>query len=315
MELRRLRYFVAVAEELHFRRAAERLHLAQPALSQQVRKLELELGVDLLHRTKRGVALTAPGTVFLEEARRLLRHADEAARTARNARTGAVGRLRLGYLADAVPAVLPRAIAAFTGRNPGIEIVPEAAPPRRAIEDVRAGRLDAAVVGLPLPTTGLDVAPLAVESTVVAVQNRHPLSGQAMIPLASLADTPIILLPRATNPAFYDGVIAGCRDVEISPLLIDTSEAQVEHVLLLAASGMGVALLPASAGDRYSTFGVTFRPVAAPAPVTEVALVARPEPTTMIASFLSIVRELHGQARPAVSALEAADVSMLPLSA
>jgi len=315
MELRRLRYFVAVAEELHFRRAAERLHLAQPALSQQVRKLELELGVELLHRTKRGVALTAAGTVFLEEARRLLRHADEAARTARNARSGAAGRLRLGYLADAVPAVLPRAIAAFAARHPGVEVVPETAPPRRAIEDVRAGRLDVAVVGLPLPTAGLNVVPLAVESTVVAVPNRHPLSGRPAIPLSALADTTIILLPRATDPAFYDGVIAGCRDADISPVLIDTAEAQVEHVLMLAASGMGVALLPASAAERHSTFGVTFRPVAAPAPQTEVALVARPEPTTMIAAFLGIARELHGQARPAVSALEAAQVSLLPLSA
>src|SRR3954469_7802178 len=99
MELRRLRYFVAVAEELHFRRAAERLHLAQPALSQQVRKLEQELGVELLHRTKRGVALPSVGAVFLDEARRLLRHADETARVARNAHAGSGARLRLGLLA------------------------------------------------------------------------------------------------------------------------------------------------------------------------------------------------------------------------
>src|SRR3954453_23359911 len=128
MELRRLRYFVAVAEELHFRRAAERLHLAQPALSQQVRKLETELGVDLFHRTKRGVALTPAGALFLEEARRLLRQAEEAARTARNARAGTIGRLRLGHVVDAVPPVLPRAIAAFAASHPGIEISPETAP-------------------------------------------------------------------------------------------------------------------------------------------------------------------------------------------
>src|SRR6478672_9091875 len=113
MELRRLRYFVAVAEELHFRRAAANLHLAQPALSQQVRKLELELGVDLLHRNKRSVALTQAGTVFLDEARRVLRYADEAARTARDAGSGAAGRLRVGHLADAVPVALPRVIAGF----------------------------------------------------------------------------------------------------------------------------------------------------------------------------------------------------------
>src|SRR4051795_11422004 len=108
MDLRRLRYFVAVAEELHFRRAAERLHLAQPALSQQVRKLEVELGVELLHRTKRDVALTSAGAVLLDEARRLLRQADEAARTARNARTGAAGRGRLGHRPPRARATLPR---------------------------------------------------------------------------------------------------------------------------------------------------------------------------------------------------------------
>src|SRR4029453_14112714 len=113
MELRRLRYFVAVAEELHFRRAAERLHLAQPALSQQIRKLEIELGVDLFHPTKRGVALRSAGSIFLGEAKGLLRHADEAARTARDARSGAVGRLRLGHVADAIPSLLPWGIVAF----------------------------------------------------------------------------------------------------------------------------------------------------------------------------------------------------------
>src|SRR3954464_10595078 len=176
MELRRIRYFVAVAEELHFRRAAERLHLAQPALSQQVRKLEQELGVDLFHRTKRGVALTGAGSLFLDEARRLLRHADEAARMARNVRSGVSGRLRLGHVIDTIPPVVPRAITAFAAKNPGIEIVPEPMQARRAVEDVRVGRLDLAVVGLPTDAEGLKVTPFAVEQTVAAVSNRHPLS-------------------------------------------------------------------------------------------------------------------------------------------
>src|SRR3954465_2126681 len=142
MELRRLRYFVAVAEELHFRRAAERLHLAQPALSQQVRKLEVEWGGELLHRAKRAGARRSAGAVFLDEARRLLRQADEAARPARNARTGAAGRLRVGHVVDTMPPALPPAIAAFPSRYPDVEIIPEPAPARRAVEDVRAGRLD-----------------------------------------------------------------------------------------------------------------------------------------------------------------------------
>jgi DNA-binding transcriptional LysR family regulator len=316
MELRRLRYFVAVAEELHFRRAADRLHLAQPALSQQVRKLEVEIGVDLFHRSRRGVMLTTAGTVFLEEARRLLRHADEAARTARNARTGTAGRVRVGHLADAVPATLLRGIAAFAARHPGVEIVPETVAARRGVEDVRSGRLDIAVVGLPSPLEGLKVTPLATERTVAAIPDRHLLSGRASIPLEALAETPLILLPRPTNPAFYDAVLGGCRTAGISPHLIDLSEPQVEHALLLVASGLGVALLPASAAERFNTVGVSFRPLDPPAPTTELALVSRADSAEVpIAAFLRVVGDLVRDTRRTVSVIEALETPPLHLTA
>jgi DNA-binding transcriptional LysR family regulator len=316
MELRRLRYFVAVAEELHFRRAADRLHLAQPALSQQVRKLEVEIGVDLFHRSRRGVTLTPAGSVFLDEARRLLRHADEAARTARNARTGKAGRVRVGHLADAVPPTLLRGIAAFAARNPGVEIVPETIAARSGVEDVRSGRLDVAIISLPAPVEGLKVTPFATEGTVAAVPDRHLLSGRASIPLDALAETPLILLPRPTNPAFYDAVLGACRAAGISPQLIDVSEPQVEHALLLVASGIGVALLPASAADRYSTVGVSFRPLDAPSPTTELALVSRADAIEVpIAAFLRIVTDLVSEGRRTASVLEALEPPPLPLSA
>lgn len=318
MELRRVRYFVAVAEELHFRRAAERLHLAQPALSQQVRKLEQELGVELLHRTKRGVALTSVGAVFLDEARGLLRHADETARTARNARAGAGARLRLGHLADAVPAILPRAISAFAARYPAVEIVPETTSPRRAVEDVRSGRLDIAVVGLPTSTAaGLKATPFAEERMVAAVADRHLLSGRPTIALSALAETPLALLPRAANPAFHDAVLAGCRAAGVSPPLIDLDEPRVEHALLLVTSRNVVALLPASVADRYAIGGVSFRPVEPPAPTVELALVTRTEPAeATIAAFLRVVRELDEPTRRVASVLGALEASAeLPLSA
>ena len=317
MELRRVRYFVAVAEELHFRRAAERLHLAQPALSQQVRKLEQELGVELLHRTKRGVALTSVGAVFLDEARRLLRHAEETARIARDAGSGAKARMRLGHLCDAVPAALPRAISAFASRYPAVEIVPETTTPRRAVEDVRAGRLDIAVVGLPAEATGLRVTPFAEEHIVAAIAERHLLSGQTQIPLAALADTPVALLPRAGNPAFHDAVLAGCRTAGLSPHLIDVAEPSVEHALLLVTSRNAVALLPGSVVDRYTSVGVTFRPLEPPAPTVELALVTRTEPIeTSIAAFLRLVQELDAPARKVASLLGAlAAADDMPLSA
>jgi DNA-binding transcriptional LysR family regulator len=277
VELRRFRYFVAVAEELHFRRAAERLHLAQPALSQQVKKLETELGVELFHRTRRGVALTQAGAVFLEEARRVLSLADEAARAAQEAASGSVGRLRIGLLADAVPASVPRAITRFSVRFPGVEVRPETLCARRAIEDVRAGRLDAAVVALPAPVAGLETTFLGKEGMVAAVAERHPLSGRASIPWDRLADERLVMLPRATNPAFHDGVIAACRDAGFTPSILETTDPQIEHALLSVAGGAGIALVPASAADRYTTPGVRFLPLDPDGPVCQLVLVTRPE--------------------------------------
>jgi DNA-binding transcriptional LysR family regulator len=309
VELRRFRYFVAVAEELHFRRAAERLHLAQPALSQQVKKLETELGVDLFHRTRRGVALTRAGVVFLEEARRVLRMADEAARAAQGAASGAVGRLQVGLLADAVPASVPRAIVRFSTRFSGIEVNPETLSARRAIEDVRAGRLDVAIVALPAPVADLKTTFLGKEGTVAALADRHPLSGRAAVPLDRLADERLIMLPRATNPAFYDGVIAVCRDAGFTPTIVETTEAQIEHALLSVAGGAGIALVPASAADRYTTPGVRFLPLDPEGPVCEMALVTRAESNdeALVAAFLSLACEpaRPGRITPAPARLAA----------
>ena len=309
MELRRFRYFVAVAEELHFRRAAERLHLAQPALSQQVRKLELELGVDLLNRSRRGVALTAAGAVFLDEARRVLRQADEAARAAHDARTGSLGRLRVGVLVDMVPAALMRAIVRFASTHPGVEVRPETIPARRAIEDVRNGRLDVATVGLPAPVGDLEMTHLGREGTVVAVPERHPLSGRDSIPLARLEEISIVLLPRSANPAFHDGVVASFRAADLAPSFLEAAEPQVEHALMLVAAGGGLAVLPASAAERFSTPGVRFCALEPPAPSTGVGLVTHPEASNQatVSAFLRLVNDRTGQRRlrPATQSLAA----------
>jgi DNA-binding transcriptional LysR family regulator len=297
VELRRLRYFVAVAEELHFHRAAERLHLAQPALSQQIRKLELELGVQLLNRDKRGVALTPPGLVLLDEARRLLHHAEEAARATLSANAGTIGKLRVGHLAGAVPTILPTAIARFATRHPGVEVCPETHAARQAIEAVRAGHLDVALVSLPAPTEGLRVTPLGVEETVAAVAGYHPLSGRSSIPLEDLSETELVVLPRTANPAFYDGFLGACREVSIAPPLREVAEPRVELALLIASGGGAIAVLPASAAEQYTIPRVVFRPLEAPAPTTPIGLVSRPESTsTTVAAFLRLAstRTLSG---------------------
>jgi DNA-binding transcriptional LysR family regulator len=160
MELRHLRYFVAVAEELHFRRAAERLYVAQPAVSEQIRKLEAELGVRLFDRTHRSVHLTEPGKALLAEARRVLRLAEAAQHAARNASERMRDRLRIGYVPDALPSSVPRALRHLTTAPAGLEVALETGTPLGLIAAVRDGAVDAAVVSLPAPTKGLCVTPL-----------------------------------------------------------------------------------------------------------------------------------------------------------
>jgi DNA-binding transcriptional LysR family regulator len=202
VELRHLRCFVAVAEELHFRHAAERLHVAQPAVSEQGRKLEAELGVKLLERTQRSVSLTVAGEAMLEEARRVLRQADLAMRAARDARRREVGRLRIGYLPDALPPALPRALPHFTAAAPGIELVLESGRPLQLVDDVRQGVLDVAVVTLPIPARGLWVTPLGEDGAIVALPETHPVNRDEVVSQERMADTPLVLLPRVANPAF-----------------------------------------------------------------------------------------------------------------
>ena len=181
MELRHLRYFVAVAEELHFRRAAERLHVAQPAVSEQVRKLEEELGVRLFDRTHRSVSITDAGAALLDEARRVLHQAEIAMTAARNARDRATTRLRIGHLADSMPASVARAMQLLGANAPRVQIALETGHAVRLIEEVRAERLDAAVVGLPAPTSGLRVTAAGVQGVVAALPVTHPQAVKATV--------------------------------------------------------------------------------------------------------------------------------------
>jgi DNA-binding transcriptional LysR family regulator len=298
MELRHLRYFVAVAEELHFRRAAERLCVAQPAVSQQVRNLEEELGVQLLERTQHRVSLTPAGEVLLVEARRLLQQADRARRAVIGARDHVDGRLRIGHLLDAVPPVLPRTLERLATSTPGVEVVLETYPSLELIERVRDRRLDAAVVCLPAPVSGLRVTALGEEGVVVALGKSHPAAGAPEISPHQLERTPLLVMARTTNPAFFDGLITAWRDAGVAAALVEVAEPSLEHLLLAVAAGAGAALLPASAARRYATPGVRFLPLAAPSPTCEVVLISHPEPASIATSaFLQLARAVSTPAR------------------
>jgi DNA-binding transcriptional LysR family regulator len=275
MELRHLRYFVAVAEELHFRRAAERLHVAQPAVSEQVRKLEEELGVRLLDRTHRSVSLTDAGAVMLTEARQVLRTAENAKLAARNARDRVTFRLRIGYVGAAMPASVPRALQRLAASSPRLEANFEAGCTFDLIDALRAERLDAAVVTLPAPVAGLRVTSLGYQHGVAALPVGHEQAVRTSIDLQQLAPDRVVVLPRDADRAFYDAVMASCHEAGLSPTIVELPSAHVEEALLAVASGAGLALLPESVADRYAAPGVRFVPLEGPRPTLEAAVVTR----------------------------------------
>ena len=274
MELRQLRYFVAVAEELHFRRAAERLYVAQPAVSEQIRKLEAELGVRLFDRTNRSVLLTDAGRALLDEGRRVIAQAETAQHAARNAQERAGARLRVGYLADSLPASVPHALAHLGAT---VDVTMETGPALRLIERVREGALDAAVAGLPAPTSGLLVTSLGHQSMVAAIPSPGTRPVAPATSLAALAPRRLVLMPRDSNPAFHDAVVALCRDADVAPPILEAQEPRVESILLAVAAGAGTAVLPAAVADRYAFPGVSLVPLEDGDRAFESAVLTRPD--------------------------------------
>jgi DNA-binding transcriptional LysR family regulator len=294
MELRHLRYFVAVAEELHFGRAAERLHVAQPAVSEQVRKLELELGVRLLNRTQRTASLTEAGAALLAEARRVLHQVELARLATHEARDRVANRLRVGYTPASLPISVPRALHQLAASMRGVETVLESGFAMELIAAVRDERLDAAIVSLPAPTAGLRTTPLGHERAVAALPATHRHAVQPAIRLAQVAPERIVLLPREANRPFYDAVIAACQDAGLSPSLVESSGACLEPALLAVASGAGIGLFPESVGIRYSTPGVRFVPVDGEQPAVPTAVVTRRDSAHVpTAAFLRTVVRAH----------------------
>jgi DNA-binding transcriptional LysR family regulator len=294
MELRHLRYFVAVAEELHFSRAAERLHVAQPAVSEQIRKLEQELGVRLLNRTKRTVSLTEPGAALLLEARRVLQQAEIARHATQEARDRVANRLRIGYTPASLPVCVPRALHQLVASMQGLETVLEGGFGMELIAAVRDERLDAAIVSLPAPTAGLRATPLGYERAVAALPVSHRHAAQAAIRLAQVAPERIVVLPREANRPFHDAVIAACQNAGLSPSLVEPSGACVEPALLAVASGAAIGLFPESVADRYCTPGVRFVPIDGDEPAVSTAIVTRRDSAHLpTAAFLRTLAGAH----------------------
>ena len=297
MELRHLRYFVAVAEELHFGRAAARVRIAQPPLSQQIKQLEQELAVTLFTRTKRRVELTAAGRAFLAEVRRVLAQTEHAVETAQRADRGEIGPLAIGFVPSADLDVLPRALRTWTARFPDVELALHPLSPGGPMDAVRDGRVHVNFVRLPVEgEDGLVVESIQREPLVAALPRAHRLAGLARVKLADLADDTMILFPRDVAPRYYDVYVGACRRAGFTPRVLHPGSMQTN--LGLVSAGLGVALMPASIRNLRRR-GVVYRPLAPPVPWVEMAVAYRSdERSSVVRAFLDVVRGL-GRRRPA----------------
>lgn len=295
MELRHLRYFVAVAEELHFGRAAARVRIAQPPLSQQIRQLEDELGVALFNRTRRRVELTPAGRAFLDEVRPLLERAERAAVTARRAGRGEIGRLAIGHVPSADLDVLPRVLRAWHARFPHVEIELHALLPASQLEALRDGHIHVGFIRLPVDQSGLVVEPIQREPLVAALPAGHPAARSTRVRLADLAADTMILFPRRTAPEYYDLILGACRRAGFAPRVLHPGSMQTN--LGLVSAGLGVALMPASIRNLRRA-GVAYRPLASPVPQVEMAVAyRRDERSAVLPGFLEVVHAVTGRAR------------------
>ncbi|KIP19300.1 bacterial regulatory helix-turn-helix, lysR family protein [Burkholderia sp. MSHR3999] len=243
MELKQLRYFVAVADELHFGRAAKRLFISQPALSFDIRKFEDALGVQLFARTSKSVALTNAGEVLLGEARRLLLQAAEAERLTVRSASGYAGRLRVGFVHSMLYRGLPDAVRRFEADHPGVEIVLSEMNTQAQVQAIQRGQIDLGYAHWGHFPPEVDSTPIHAEPFVCCLPAGHPLARRRQVALAALANEPFILFPRDAAPHYHDLIIAQCVNAGFSPLI--RHEARLwQTILSMIEFGMGVALVP-----------------------------------------------------------------------
>ena len=260
MELRQLRYFVAVAEERSFSRAALRLHVSQPPLSTQLKDLEAQLGVRLLERSNRGVTLTPAGQVFYEEVRGVLDRLEQARLKARHAQQGDVGSLSIGFVSIADYGILPPVIKRFRSRYPGVEMQLHELTTDVQIREIRAARLDLGIGLGPVEEPALSFTRVTQEHLVLAAPLAHPLTpASGAVALKSLANERFIIPPRDNAPGLYDLIISQCRAAGFTPRITQHAR-QMQTVISLVASGMGFALVPASV-QNLKRDGVQYRPL------------------------------------------------------
>ncbi|WP_193199904.1 LysR family transcriptional regulator [Nostoc sp. MG11] len=290
MELRHLRYFIAVAEELHFSRAAERLHIAQPPLSQQIQQLEAELGVELFHRkTKRQVQLTEAGQVFLQEAYQLLAQLEKAIELTQRTGRGEKGQLRIGFTSLVTYDLLPVILRRFREQFPEVELVLQELTTAQQEQALKDGHIHVGFAHPPLEDNTLNQECIQQEALIVAMFETHPLAEQKRILMRSLSNENFIMFPRHLGPGLYDQIVSLCQQGNFSPKVAQEA-IQMQTIIGLVSAEMGIAIVPSSLQNLQRS-EVVYRSLEENTPLIETAVVWRQEDMTpVLHEFLQVVK-------------------------
>ena len=292
LEVREARYFIAVAEELHFGRAAERLHMSQPPLSQAIKALEHRLGTVLLHRTTREVSLTSAGAVLLDACRALVGASAAAEAVVRQAADGQAGELRIGVVTSSFSDPLPRILELFQRAHPRVDVRVEEVDTRVAVQSVRRRELDVALVRQLATPPGLERITLHREPFVLAVPTSWADATDEPWDLARAAEMRWIWLPRRISPDYHDEVVASCRAAGFAPDARHLARS-INSQLAMVACGLGVALVPAGVTHRSEhadAARVRFVRLERSATI-ELSAIWRPETSPLVDGFVRSARD------------------------
>ncbi|MBX9841802.1 MAG: LysR family transcriptional regulator [Xanthobacteraceae bacterium] len=297
MELRYLRSFCALAEELHFGRAARRLNLSQPPLSRQIALLEQELGTRLFQRTRRRVELTPAGAAFLIRAKSLLNDLNLASDEARRVASGQIGTLSLGMVASAAYSIMPGMLRAFHARHPRVHLSFESLATTDQIKALLQGRIDIGIVRLPVRSDGIAVHRLVDDPFVVALPGDHRLARQKQVSLRDLADEPFLISPREAAIGYHDEIVSHCERAGFSPRF--AYQARPFSMLVgLVGAGLGVAIVPESM-QHLRPDTVVYRPLRERTVKTAFALVVREsDGSPLVAQFIAVTRKALRDNKP-----------------
>jgi DNA-binding transcriptional LysR family regulator len=299
LELRHLRYFVAVAEELHFSRAAQRLRIAQPPLSQQIRKLEEHIGCPLFRRNSRMVALTAAGETLLERSRYILRRLDEDVESVRRVGRGEIGTLTVGFIGSAMLTVLPTLIGSYRRRFAKVDLRLRELTTSSLVEAIRQGAVDLGFLRDAGPAEDLILETVVAERFVVALSEKHRLVKRKKISLVDLKNDSLILFSRELGPLAWDKTIALCETSGFRPAIVQDAPEWLT-VLRLVSSGLGFSIAPACVAT-IRTPGVVCRELTKCPTLTNIELARRGDHLNPIMeTFLTEARNMFRQARTVV---------------